>query len=185
MRWDTKEKHLSESDIQYIKENIDKKTADEMAEYLGWNKNTFKRKILNLFGKSKGRVCKCPICGTEFRSIPQRIYCSKECSKQHEAAVARERSVLPHKKYASYLWGAKSRAYEFSLTFEEFMTFWNVDCTYCGDQIDTIGLDRMDNRQGYTLSNVVPCCSVCNYMKQGLSVEQFMNHVNKIIGRQV
>lgn len=34
-------------------------------------------------------------------------------------------------------------------------------CIYCGDD-KNIGCDRIDNNQGHTKNNVVPCCVVCN-----------------------
>ena len=41
-------------------------------------------------------------------------------------------------------------------------------CFYCGEYLDDstgVGLDRCDNKKGYTLNNVVPCCARCNRMK--------------------
>jgi hypothetical protein len=42
------------------------------------------------------------------------------------------------------------------------------------------GLDRIDSNLGYVRSNVVPCCAVCNYMKQELSLSEFLDQVAKI-----
>jgi len=46
-------------------------------------------------------------------------------------------------KYISYSNGAKQRGYDFSLTSEEFEVFWQKPCYYCGEDIETIGLDRI------------------------------------------
>lgn len=35
-------------------------------------------------------------------------------------------------------------------------------CHYCSEEGGTIGCDRIDNKQGHTRSNVVPCCWDCN-----------------------
>jgi hypothetical protein len=40
--------------------------------------------------------------------------------------------------------------------------------------VDTVnGLDRVDNKVGYVLSNVVPCCKICNRAKGDLSIQDF------------
>lgn len=39
---------------------------------------------------------------------------------------------------------------------------FNKPCVYCGDTSLKLGCDRLDNRVGHTISNVVPCCVICN-----------------------
>jgi hypothetical protein len=41
------------------------------------------------------------------------------------------------------------------------------ECTYCGGELPAWGggLDRKDNARGYTVDNVVPCCTDCNTAK--------------------
>ena len=39
------------------------------------------------------------------------------------------------------------------------------------------GLDRVDSNLGYTLDNVLPCCSICNYAKQDLRQDVFMQWI--------
>lgn len=46
------------------------------------------------------------------------------------------------------------------------------------------GIDRIDSTMGYTINNCVPCCSNCNMFKNDLSVDEFLNHVNKIVSFQ-
>ena len=68
-----------------------------------------------------------------------------------------------------------------------------MPCMYCGDSLETkynqdgfngnfvyTGIDRVNNDEGYTKDNAIPCCSTCNYMKKNLSVTDFLNHVKKI-----
>jgi hypothetical protein len=66
------------------------------------------------------------------------------------------------------------------LTLQEFINFWQKDCTYCGDKIETIGLDRINSDVGYIKGNVVPCCKHCNWMKNKNSPEFFLNHCKKV-----
>ena len=75
---------------------------------------------------------------------------------------------------------AKSRNLEFSIKFEEFILFDGQPCSYCGNKMMSIGLDRVDNKKGYTIENVVPCCGLCNWMKKDLSGDKFIKHCKKI-----
>ncbi len=42
------------------------------------------------------------------------------------------------------------------------------------------GLDRVDNALGYTPTNVVACCGLCNWIKRDLSQAQFLAAVARI-----
>ena len=57
--------------------------------------------------------------------------------------------------------------------------FLSKNCFYCNDNVK-IGIDRVDSSKGYTIDNVVPCCSKCNWMKGVLSKEDFINQCKKI-----
>lgn len=52
-------------------------------------------------------------------------------------------------------------------------------CFYCGKS-NSSGIDRLNNHAGYTIENVVSCCSDCNYMKGTMSKYQFIDHVRLI-----
>lgn len=67
-------------------------------------------------------------------------------------------------------------------------------CHYCGclpaqsiragRQIFTYnGIDRRDNEVGYTVSNSLPCCGVCNRMKHAMGYDLFWDHICKIAER--
>jgi hypothetical protein len=80
----------------------------------------------------------------------------------------------------SYKVSATKRGFDWLLTDEEFASFWQKDCFYCGDEIKTIGIDRIDSTRGYTLSNLVPCCTQCNIMKMDYSNKEFLNKIKQI-----
>ena len=80
----------------------------------------------------------------------------------------------------SYKRSATARNIDQNLTDEEFKSFWQVSCSYCGSEIKTIVLDRIDSDKGYQLDNVISCCSICNKMKMDLSYDKFINQINKI-----
>lgn len=78
--------------------------------------------------------------------------------------------------------GARERGLEFNLTEKEVADILLQDCYYCGDPIAD-GIDRISSSIGYIPSNVVPCCKVCNIMKNKFSLELFLDKVNKIHNR--
>lgn len=96
--------------------------------------------------------------------------------------------------FSNYQSNAKTRKIEFSIGVEDFRKLVSAPCQYCrkdpkpyrGYGRDETapyfcnGLDRVDNTKGYTASNCVPCCTVCNLMKRGMTVEQFLSHVQSI-----
>jgi hypothetical protein len=86
----------------------------------------------------------------------------------------------PSNKFKTYELNAKKRGKEFNISFDEFMTFWQLPCSYCGSDIETIGLDRVDSEIGYNLNNIIPCCKICNRMKSNTPTETFINHCKKI-----
>ena len=76
---------------------------------------------------------------------------------------------------------------EMTLTSDEVKSIIFDDCFYCGkapnqttrtksgDIIIRNGLDRIDNRKGYTKDNVVPCCKRCNIAKNDLTQKEFLD----------
>ena len=88
-------------------------------------------------------------------------------------------------RFRDYKRGSKQRGIKFSLTMKEFIEFWQKPCHYCGDIPATIGIDRVDNTRGYELGNIVPCCSLCNYMKRDFTVDIFLEHCRKVSNNQL
>jgi hypothetical protein len=122
---------------------------------------------------------------------------NKEELQQHD----RERSLIrnrdPHTKERKREWGytqkgklchyrskAKVRGIEFALTKEEFATFWQKPCHYCGCEIATIGLDRIDSSLGYSVKNCVSCCTFCNQMKLDHDTDEWMDKMLAVLKYQ-
>lgn len=49
-------------------------------------------------------------------------------------------------------------------------------CHYCGH--NSIGLDRIDNKKGHSISNTVPCCRECNVIR----MDKFTHEEFEIVG---
>jgi hypothetical protein len=69
------------------------------------------------------------------------------------------------------------------------------NCFYCGcepyqvktrknktrhEEMIYTGIDRANNNNGYTKSNVVPCCGKCNKAKHKMSLDEFNDFIGKI-----
>ena len=80
--------------------------------------------------------------------------------------------------YKYYRAGAKARGVTMGLSFEEFEVLLGKPCEYCGEKAK--GVDRVDNKKGYTKKNSVPCCKVCNHMKSNRSRAEFLEHCKKV-----
>jgi hypothetical protein len=105
---------------------------------------------------------------------------NKEQILKRQKAYYESNKQTPAFKFSQLKQGAKDRNKGWSLSFDQFMEFWQADCSYCGDPIPTIGLDRIDSSKGYELGNVRPSCGICNWMKLDLTEEEFMLHIAKI-----
>jgi hypothetical protein len=72
--------------------------------------------------------------------------------------------------------GAKRGSKDMLLSFEDFTFLRSLPCFYCGGPLPSkgAGIDRMDNREGYTLDNSTPCCKYCNGKKGRLEQMGFL-----------
>ena len=90
--------------------------------------------------------------------------------------------------YSSYKQSAVQRSLEFQLTYEEFLNIIKHDCYICGkknDEKHKNGIDRVNNKEGYTQNNSKSCCRECNFMKSIFSHEKFIEKYKKIRQRHL
>ena len=109
------------------------------------------------------------------------VYAEKRRNDPNRKEQRKQHGLTLDGKYAQYKSAAKSRNKIFNLTKEEFSSFWQQPCEYCGDDIDTIGIDRIDNSIGYEVTNLKSCCQMCNYIKKENTLEYFKEQVIKVI----
>lgn len=119
--------------------------------------------LLKNFTKSKGKY-------------GRGIHC-KTCSNK-KTKINRDKK---EGKLNVYMSAAKKRGIDWELTSDEFLSFWEKNCNYCNSKIETIGLDRIDSNLSYSLTNVVPCCIICNKMKLDMPLKSWFEHMQKII----
>ena len=91
------------------------------------------------------------------------------------------RNQDPRYHWSVFKTQARRRGYSCELPFDFYHRLIQLPCFYCNDMHGLFrGVDRVDNARGYKPDNVVASCSLCNYMKQGLSVRLFRQHVRRI-----
>lgn len=103
----------------------------------------------------------------------------RETNKERIQKVRQEKHQqikhLPEQRFQDYKQASKRRKLDFGLTFEQFLEITKNECFYCGRmELGFSGIDRINNEQGYTNKNVVPCCRQCNYAKHAYTKEQFL-----------
>lgn len=99
----------------------------------------------------------------------------------------REKWIEYSKKYEKsdgrifvvYKRNAKKRGIRFEITKDEFLVYIGKSCMYCGTKAR--GVDRIDNKKGYVVGNIGPCCGVCNHMKKDLTENEFKKHCKMIV----
>jgi hypothetical protein len=152
----------------------------------------------NRFNQSRW-LCKCD-CG-EQKIINTRCLASGDTvSCGCYAKEARRKTIGEssfNSLYNNYRLSLASKTYGFKISKEEFKEITSENCFYCGiepkqfikcgkSQKDYFGnyfhngIDRIDSEIGYVLSNLVPCCKICNYMKKALGQQEFLEHIEKI-----
>jgi hypothetical protein len=157
----------------------------------------------SFLGRQSAWVCWCT-CGRWKTVLAYNLFRGK--SKSCGACVQQPGSGIRHRKPGTcfrqllrmYKYSAKNREIEFLLTDEEFRSLIERSCYYCGappsnrfvsdwvsdpEVLIYSGVDRKDSSVGYRNENCVSCCKVCNYMKDVLSIEDFIEQCKRIAGR--
>ena len=92
-----------------------------------------------------------------------------------------------------YRFSAKRKGLAFELKAEDFKKLTSSPCHYCGS-LPALksqqkqgfgayiynGIDRVDNAEGYTVENTVPCCRMCNVAKNTHSLQDFLAWIKNV-----
>jgi len=164
-------------------------------------------KIIGYGGYKNGRhLAKtiCLRCGRESNRRTDRkdpVYCMY-CQDDSYKGITKE--LTPFRNQLSAIKNnAKSRKIDFNLTEDEVRFLTQQPCYYCGEEPTSSGyahcghsgriktdyvsngIDRVDSLKGYTSDNVVPCCGVCNRMKNKYSQEEFLSKIKLIYNKHL
>ena len=132
--------------------------------------------------------------------------CKNFTNKTHGNAKFTPTESSFRAKATNYKSLAKARNIEFLLTIEKTIELLKQNCFYCGKSPSNIynvrlrnraknkyasnyskefeilynGIDRVNNNEGYTLNNVVTCCTQCNTAKLNYSEKEFKEWIINI-----
>lgn len=139
--------------------------------------------------------------GTSLRiGTTQSCGCSRQTPEfkltiSNRNKIDKEKAAI-NNLFSRYKNSAKNRKINFNLTKENFTTLVKSNCYFCNSPPDKAlnvsilteerivylnGIDRLNSTENYTTDNVVPCCKKCNYAKGDLSVNEFKEHIQKLI----
>jgi hypothetical protein len=120
---------------------------------------------------------KITILGTKRVSRKMGTY---HCVPSHRESAKHYRNGL-NGRWQIYKGNARKRGIPFEISIADIAEFWQKPCEYCGGQIDTVGLDRIDSTKFYTKENIVTCCARCNEMKMADSVSMWAEKMKAIL----
>lgn len=119
---------------------------------------------------------------------------TKSCGcLRRETNFNRGRETSFNKILWTYKNNASKRNITFDLTVEQFRDLTKLPCFYCRQLPNQLckttkhqeiyvynGIDRKDNNLGYTLDNCVPCCKICNRAKRELTLNEFLDWIERL-----
>lgn len=108
-------------------------------------------------------------------------------NKDYRREYNQKRKDTESYRFYQYKSNAKRKGHRFEITFDFFVDITSQQCYYCGEfseDKEFCGIDRKDSTEGYTKTNCVSCCTLCNRMKMETPFERFLEHVQKISHNQ-
>lgn len=120
----------------------------------------------------------------EYRSqtvMKRREYHKDYRTKNYDTIRKQQESL--EGRFSAYKSRAKTKKINFSLSLQQFEELTCDKCYYCNEfsqDKEFVGIDRAGPERGYTPENCLPCCNVCNIMKNTLSQSRFIEQVKKV-----
>lgn len=170
-----KENLWTAEDCQFLRDNRFMKTKD-IAAKLGRSVDSVREKRSRM---KLPQLSLCVKCGIEHQTINQHHTC-EQCVPNQKEYAANYRNGL-NGRWMMYRSNARKRKLPFELTIEQFAEFWQKPCSYCGSEIETVGIDRVDSSIGYLGSNLVSCCGICNQSKNDLPRSAWIAHLKSVL----
>ncbi len=174
-RYDTKEPHS--------------KTNSYWAEKGTENSGRLVRVEYN--GEEKTLLEWCAQLSLNYQGVRQRYFRGKGLTtkevlfgKEKKTRTPRDRDFAfkTLRKLGAYRLRDSKKGFVSDLTIDYFRSLIAQGCVYCGDA-DRVGLDRIDNKLGHSVANVVPCCYVCNCARNDNFSHEEMKEIGSVIKR--
>jgi hypothetical protein len=84
-----------------------------------------------------------------------------------------------NEQFAYYRRVARDKGLPWEFSKDQFRVFVKAPCGYCGID-ESKGIDRINNSLGYVLTNCRSCCKTCNYAKNTMSEQEFVEWVERV-----
>jgi len=122
--------------------------------------------------------------GSDERALPvkkqQRQRQRKRSASTNLRVKGRKKNVNYQTRFNLYKKSATKRNLSFRLSAKTANRYFNSPCYYCGERLRPNGIDRVDNKNGYFLENIVPACWPCNKLKGSIDVANFIKQCIKV-----
>tara|TARA_B100001121_G_C18181731_1_gene385996 strand:+ start:131 stop:517 length:387 start_codon:yes stop_codon:yes gene_type:complete len=119
----------------------------------------------------------------DFIDISHRITKGKTSIKRPNTHPLCPNSFCKAKKKHFPTFATQQRSKGGNIDEELFNEITELPCFYCREK-PAMGIDRISNSSGYYFPyNVVPCCSLCNFVKGRYTTNFFLKHMSKISNR--
>lgn len=140
--------------------------------------------------------CRCD-CGKEVYVYQNSLTSGKSKSCGCKLSTRKPFGISALKSlYTTYRTKCVRQNKDFNLSEDQFAALTQQCCFYCNKPPSNVfgskrnngkyiynGIDRVNNKEGYTLANCVPCCKNCNMGKRSLTQLEFFEMVKMIYER--
>jgi hypothetical protein len=129
---------------------------------------------------ASSRMSKCKHCERKY------INARNDANRDEVRAASRRLSRTTAGRFRKLKKIARQRGFEVEIAFSDYAQLVAANkCHWCDGPLPEAGggIDRLNSNLGYTWSNCVPSCKICNQMKNDLSVNEFIVHMKKILAK--
>jgi hypothetical protein len=147
-------------------------------------------------------LCKCDCGGETFAAITdmksgKHVRCHCGAFGEKPTRQLPDDMGAKNRLFKRYQSNAREKGYDFNLSFDEVLYLTKQPCKYCGIAPSTPlngtsnrvyyynGIDRVNNTLGYSISNCVTACYMCNTSKNNFDIvdwtkwiQRLYNHMN-------
>jgi hypothetical protein len=116
----------------------------------------------------------------------EKTYCS-DCANHRMSGENNSQYKHGSIRYPQYRHNALRRNLEFNLTAEQFKSITEQKCYYCNGYSQDRdprfignGIDRKNSNLGYVIENCVPCCVTCNFIKNNMDFNEFIDYIRRL-----
>jgi hypothetical protein len=108
-----------------------------------------------------------------FKTNPEALKNKKKYEKSDKGIYNRYRNECNRR-------GRLKRGIKVLIEFDDFQKLINDKCYYCNKD-NCRGVDRVCADGNYELNNVKSCCNICNQMKNNMTHDDFLDHIDQIL----